>query len=138
MTIRSSIQQLLSILSLLVAFVGPLAAQSNDQPLVIGTTVTLPSAVLNEKRTINIYLPEGYDPKDTVRYPVIYIPDGGVEEDFIHITGIVRYNTQPWVARFPKSIVVGITNTNRKRDFTFAVPQPVSLLRHHQPKPLVG
>jgi hypothetical protein len=45
-----------------------------------------------------------------------------VEEDFFHIAGIVRYNTQPWVERFPRSIVVGIENTNRRRDFTYAVP----------------
>ena len=101
-------------------------AQANDKaveskPLVIGSTVKLPSATLGETRTVNIYLPEDYNPKDTVKYPVIYIPDGGIEEDFLHIAGIVRYNTQPWVDRFPRSIVVGIENTNRKRDFTFAV-----------------
>ncbi|MEA9412949.1 alpha/beta hydrolase [Flavobacterium sp. PL02] len=92
------------------------------QPIVLGITDKLKSAELGETRTINIYLPEGYDKKDNTKYPVIYILDGGVEEDFIHITGIVRFNTQSWIARFPKSIVVGIENTNRRRDFTFAVP----------------
>ena len=96
-------------------------AQTTTTPLNIGITNKLPSNILGETRTINIYLPEDYDAKDTMTYPVIYIPDGGMEEDFFHIAGIVRYNTQPWVARFPKSIVVGIENTNRKRDFTFPV-----------------
>ena len=45
-----------------------------------------------------------------------------MEEDFFHIAGIVHYNTQPWVERFPRSIVVGIENTNRRRDFTYSVP----------------
>lgn len=93
----------------------------NSKPLTIGVTETFPSKILGENRTINIYLPEDYLETDTIHYPVIYIPDGGIEEDFIHITGIVRFNTQPWINRFPRSIVVGIENTNRKRDFTFAV-----------------
>lgn len=96
-------------------------AQTESTPLILGVTEQIQSKILGEIRTINIYLPEDYNANDTVKYPVIYIPDGGIEEDFIHITGIVRYNTQPWINRFPKSIVVGIENTNRQRDFTFTV-----------------
>ncbi|AYN05077.1 alpha/beta hydrolase [Flavobacterium sp. 140616W15] len=95
---------------------------NENQPIVLGITDKLKSTELGETRTINIYLPQGYNKKDTLKYPVIYILDGGVEEDFIHITGIVRFNTEEWIARFPKSIVVGIENTNRRRDFTFSVP----------------
>lgn len=113
---------------LLLLAVQPFWAQTQlpdvieSKPLVIGLTEKIKSVQLGETRTINIYLPEGFNPKDTLTYPVIYIPDGGIEEDFIHLTGIVRYNTQPWIERFPQSIVVGIENTNRKRDFSFAVP----------------
>ena len=96
-------------------------AQTNAKPINIGVTEQLQSKILGEVRTINIYLPENYKQDDTATYNVIYIPDGGVEEDFIHITGIVRFNTQPWIDRFPKSIVVGIENTDRQRDFTFPV-----------------
>lgn len=98
------------------------AQVSKSAPLTIGITEKFHSKILGETRTINIYVPKNYDPNDTAKYPVILIPDGGTEEDFIHIAGIVHYNTQPWTARFPKSIVVGIENTNRKRDFTFPVP----------------
>lgn len=97
-------------------------AQIISEPLNIGITEKFYSKILHEDRKINICFPENYDFKDTLKYPVILIPDGGIEEDFIHIAGIVRYYTQPWIARFPKSIVVGIENINRKRDFTFAVP----------------
>ncbi len=93
-------------------------AQPADKALTIGTSVQLNSTYLNETRTVKIYIPEDYSPNDTANYPVIYIPDGAMEEDFIHIAGLVRFNTQPWIARFPKSIVVGIENTNRKRNFT--------------------
>ncbi|MCE2682677.1 MAG: hypothetical protein LW704_06930 [Cryomorphaceae bacterium] len=89
--------------------------------LILGEQRTIYSKFLNETRTINIYLPEDYHENDTTQYPVIYILDGGMEEDFIHLVGLVRFNTQPWIARFPRSIVVGIENTKRRRDFTFEV-----------------
>lgn len=89
--------------------------------IALGQTDQIYSTILKENRTINIYFPEGYNSTDTIKYPIIYILDGGIKEDFIHLVGIVRYYTQPWIAQFPKSIVVGIENTDRKRDFTFAV-----------------
>jgi predicted alpha/beta superfamily hydrolase len=101
---------------------SPLFSQNNTKPLVFGNSEVFHSDILKEDRNINIYLPEEFNPTDATKYPVIYILDGGVEEDFFHIAGIVRYNTQPWVERFPRSIVVGIENTNRRRDFTYAVP----------------
>lgn len=96
-------------------------AQTENHSLIIGNSNVLYSKILNEKRVINTYLPEGYDPTDTVQYPVIYVLDGGMDEDFLHIAGIVQFNTQPWIARFPASIVVGIAGNTRRRDFTFAV-----------------
>ncbi len=106
-----------------IFFLMSLAVTSQpSKPITIGHSVELDSKELDEKRTINIYLPEDYKPEDSVLYPVIYIIDGGMEEDFFHIAGIVRFNTQPWINRFPRSIVVGIENTNRRRDCTFPVP----------------
>src|SRR5690606_6859961 len=96
-------------------------AQTVSKPLVVGSADVFHSKILNEDRVVNVYLPEGYQQNDGVEYPVIYVLDGGMEEDFIHIMGIVRFNTQPWIARFPRSIVVGIEGNVRRRDFTFAV-----------------
>jgi predicted alpha/beta superfamily hydrolase len=108
-----------SIVLTLLSFVQ---LQAQDvTPLVLGEQRKIASKSLNETRIINIYLPEDYQETDTTHYPVIYILDGGMEEDFIHLVGLVRFNTQPWIARFPKSIVVGIENTKRRRDFTFQV-----------------
>ncbi len=90
-----------------------------DSPFVLGVTSQIFSKELAEKRILNIYLPEGYSKTDTTRYPVIYLLDGSADEDFIHITGLVQYNSFEWVARLPKSIVVGIATVDRKRDFTF-------------------
>lgn len=95
-----------------------LPAQGQDsEDFVLGKVLQLHSDILNEDRTLNIYLPEGYHADSS--YPVIYLLDGGADEDFIHVVGLVQYNTFEWISRIPRSIVVGIANTNRKRDFTF-------------------
>lgn len=93
------------------------------KPFVLGTTEEIHSRELGENRILNIYLPEGYNAKDTVSYPVIYLLDGAADEDFIHITGIIQYFNFSWINTVPKSIVVGIANVNRRRDFTFMTTQ---------------
>lgn len=107
---------------LLMAYCGVSYAQDTPQPINIGVSEVFQSAILKESKNINIYLPPNYQPNDTVSYPVVYVLDGGVEADFIHVVGLVRFNTQPWIDRFPNSIVVGIENVDRRRDFTFDVP----------------
>ncbi|WP_293871458.1 alpha/beta hydrolase-fold protein [Spirosoma sp.] len=93
------------------------------KPFVLGVIQEIQSTQLAEKRTLNIYLPEGYNPNDTIRYPVIYLLDGSADEDFIHVVGLVQFNTFPWINRIPKTIVVGIANTDRRRDFTYPTTQ---------------
>jgi predicted alpha/beta superfamily hydrolase len=83
----------------------------------LGIIRQLHSVELNETRTLNIYLPEGFH-KDS-SYPVIYLLDGSGDEDFIHVSGLVQFYTFPWVNILPHSIVVGIANVDRRRDFTF-------------------
>ncbi|WP_342648434.1 alpha/beta hydrolase-fold protein [Mucilaginibacter sp. CSA2-8R] len=95
------------------------ASYSKAKPLTIGVVEELPSKILAEKRILNVYLPEGYNARDTVRYPVIYLLDGAVNEDFIHIVGLVQFNSFEWINRLPKSIVVGIATVDRRRDFTY-------------------
>lgn len=91
--------------------------ESSKNPLTIGEVVTLESKILSESRTLNIYLPDGYKVADTLKYPVVYVLDGSMDEDFIHIVGLVKFfNLQ---MNMPKTIVVGIANIDRKRDFTF-------------------
>ncbi len=91
----------------------------SSKPFVLGVIDEIQSVQLHEKRILNIYLPDGYNKNDTVRYPVIYLLDGSADEDFIHIVGLVQFNSFPWINRVPKSIVVGIANVDRKRDFTY-------------------
>ncbi|MEJ7680624.1 MAG: alpha/beta hydrolase-fold protein [Segetibacter sp.] len=94
-------------------------ALKGSKSFVLGTIIEIGSKVLAEKRILNIYLPPGYNEKDTTKYPVIYLLDGSAEEDFIHIAGVVQIFKFPWVNVLPNSILVGIANVDRRRDFTF-------------------
>lgn len=105
-------------------------SKGSAKPFILGEIQTLQSRILHEKRILNIYLPEGYNTGSTARYPVIYLLDGSADEDFIHIAGLVQFCSFPWVGRLSPSIVVGIANIDRKRDFTYpsAVPKDKALL----------
>lgn len=104
-----------------------LAFGQNQKQFVLGNIEEIHSKELNEKRILNIYLPEGYTKNDTIQYPVIYLLDGSAEEDFIHIVGLVQFNSFEWVNQLPKSIVVGIATVDRRRDFTFPTTIPGDL-----------
>jgi len=88
-------------------------------PINVGYSETIPSLVMGIDQQVNIYLPQGYDPDSAATYPVVYLLDGGIEEDFIHIAGLVQFSSFSWVNYLQPSILVGIVSTNRKRDFTF-------------------
>jgi predicted alpha/beta superfamily hydrolase len=90
-----------------------------SKPFVLGVIDEIQSKELSEIRILNIYLPEGYNQNDTIKYPVIYLLDGSADEDFIHIVGLVQFNSFEWINQVPKSIIVGIATVNRRRDYTF-------------------
>jgi predicted alpha/beta superfamily hydrolase len=99
------------------AVTEPLVAQgARPEPLVVGETFTISSGVLRERRRINVYLPSSYGESDSVRLPVLYMPDGGVKEDFVHVAGLVQVLTGNGGMR--PFILVGIENTERRRDMT--------------------
>ena len=84
------------------------------QPLTIGDTFTIQSAALDETRRINVYSPAAYTAD--ARLPVLYMPDGGLAEDFLHVAGLVQVLTGNGTMR--PFILVGIENTERRRDLT--------------------
>lgn len=114
---------LLFILTILVnltfAQAGETKQTNGDKTFGLGVIDEIQSKELGEKRILNIYIPEGYNKKDTIAYPVIYLLDGSADEDFIHIVGLVQFDSFEWIDRIPKSIVVGIATVDRRRDFTF-------------------
>jgi predicted alpha/beta superfamily hydrolase len=83
----------------------------------IGVIDSLYSQELGEIRHLNVYLPENYSPDSATAYPVIYLLDGSANEDFVHVVGVVQFLTM--IGSMLPSIVVGIANVDRKRDFTF-------------------
>tara|TARA_R110002072_G_C7879808_1_gene527929 strand:- start:28 stop:1251 length:1224 start_codon:yes stop_codon:yes gene_type:complete len=85
--------------------------QNSEKQIVIGKVDSLYSKILNEQREIWIHTPEDFN--STKKYPVIYVLDAS--QQFYVITGMQKQLT-PF--KIPQSIIVGITNTDRTRDFT--------------------
>lgn len=91
-------------------------AASTPEPLAIGETFTIASAVLGETRRINVYVPPAWGEAPDARRPVLYMPDGGLAEDFLHVAGLLQVSVGNGSMR--PFILVGIENTERRRDLT--------------------
>jgi predicted alpha/beta superfamily hydrolase len=102
---------------LCAAFGGGWAAHgaAAQEPVPPHETFTIESAVLGETRRINVYTPPDYR-TGTARFPVLYMPDGGVREDFPHIAATMDAGIRAGEIR--RMLVVGIENTERRRDMT--------------------
>jgi enterochelin esterase-like enzyme len=79
-------------------------------------TFTIASSVLRETRRINVYVPAGHAASPTTRLPVLYMPDGGLQEDFLHVAGLLQVSIGNGTMR--PFLLVGIENTERRRDMT--------------------
>lgn len=100
---------------LLVAFLGCNAPELPSDPIPQHDTFKIESTSVGETRVICVWLPPEYnDSQDS--FPVLYMPDGGIKEDFPHIANTL----EKLIARgsVPPTILVGIENTERRRDLT--------------------
>lgn len=88
----------------------------------MGETFTIDSKVLGETRRIDVYLPPGCEESKEARVPVLYMPDGGMAEDFLHVAGLVQVSVGNGTMR--PFILVGIENTERRRDMTGPTENP--------------
>lgn len=125
----------LRLLFLLVAVAccqpGPaLAGATAAAPLAIGETWTIDSAILGERRRINVYLPAGIPPGTAL--PVMYMLDGGMHEDFLHVAGLLQVGAGNGTMR--SFLLVGIENTERRRDLT----GPTEVAKDRSIAPRVG
>lgn len=118
--------------TVLYAQVVPVTTQT--KLFTIGETVSFYSEILEEERILNIYLPNAYHPDSVKIYPVIYLLDGSIDEDIIHIAGLVQFCSFPWIGIMQETIVVGIANVDRKRDLTF----PTSIATDKEQFPTTG
>ncbi len=85
----------------------------NTTPVTVGQSFTMKSAILNEERKVLVALPKDYE-KSTQKYPVIFVLDG--EWNFPFVAEAVKVLADS--DRMPPSIVIGVTNSDRNRDFT--------------------
>ena len=94
----------------------------NVAPLAVGETFTINSQALGEARRINVYVPPNYTATPDARLPVLYMPDGGIQEDFLHVAGLVQVSVGNGTMR--PFLLVGIENTQRRRDLTGPTNNP--------------
>ncbi|MEC4113763.1 alpha/beta hydrolase [Myroides pelagicus] len=98
-----------------------------QKDITIGKTYTINSEILQEDRTIQIYLPKSYTDTNysLQHYPVIYLLDG--ESNFNYLTAFVEKLSRNPYPSIPEMIIIGIVNTNRTRDLTPTTPNENSL-----------
>lgn len=89
---------------------------SASKPITIGESFTIDSRIMAEPRVINVILPSVYGERVPGPLPVLYMLDGGMNEDFLHIAGLVQILISNNGIR--PFILVGIQNTQRRRDLT--------------------
>lgn len=110
---------------------APAAAQTvqpvAEAPVVIGTRYDLPSAVMGQTREINVWLPPGYA-EGEARYPVLYVLDGGVQQDFHHISGLAQLGTVNGTTR--DVIVVGVASVDRRNELALPTTDPELIARY--------
>ena len=91
MTVRGAVLIILAVL--FAAWPATTSAQTAPAaPIIIGQSYRLPSAIMGEAREINVWLPPGYGETDQT-YPVLVVLDGGVGQDFHHISGLAQLGT---------------------------------------------
>ncbi|UUR06983.1 alpha/beta hydrolase [Sphingomonas glaciei] len=116
--------------ALLLATPAALQAQAPAAatPITIGVSRTLQSRALGEQRTINVVLPVSYAKAANRRFPVIYLLDGGVDQDLLHVAGVVQLGSIS--GRMDDAIVVGIETKDRRRELVGKTQDP-ELLRKY-------
>lgn len=78
-------------------------------------TFIIDSKKLNENRVINVWLPDNYE-KSNDSLAVVYMPDGGIEEDFPHVANTIEKLIKD--KKIEPVILVGIENIQRRKDLT--------------------
>jgi predicted alpha/beta superfamily hydrolase len=91
-------------------------AQEPAGPIVIGEAFSVDSESLQETRTVNVFMPTRYGDAVERPLPVLYMLDGGIDEDFLHIAGLLQVMVSNGSIR--PLMLVGIENTERARDMT--------------------
>ena len=122
-------KNLISCLALLTLAGAPVQAQTTPvagpageaAPIAFGTTHRIESAVLGETRTLNVWVPPHADEAED-GFTVLYLIDGGLEQDYPHIAGLAQLGVISW--QYKPLIVVGIETGERVHELTPAPDDP--------------
>lgn len=99
--------------------------------IAIGTSYRFHSKALGETRTVNVWMP----PRGGAPYgpfPLLYVLDGGIDQDFHHISGLAQLATI--AGAFEAPIVVGIPTVRRRTELTSPPLDP----RYRRPEDTYG
>ncbi|MDR6790669.1 putative alpha/beta superfamily hydrolase [Sphingomonas sp. BE138] len=88
------------------------------QVVTLGTTYRFTSRIMDDTREVNIWLPPAHE-RLGGSLPVVYLLDGGTEQDFVHVAGLA--NLASLSATYGPMIVVGVQSVERRAEFT---PRP--------------
>jgi len=100
----------------------PQVDNTSPEPLVMGQTYTIASSVLGMDRRLTVRLPFYYGEEPERKFPVVYVIDGGPEQDFPHIAGIAQSRDINFT--FEPFILVGVETVNRRYQITPPVSDP--------------
>ena len=100
----------------LMMVAGSVVAQGTPlhDPIPPHDTFTVVSQALGETRTVNVHTPAVYASSSTQRFPTLYMPDGGLDEDFPHVVNTV--DSLIALGKIRPVMIIGIPNTERRRD----------------------
>lgn len=118
-------------LILLPFLFGCQSQAQNQDPIPEHQTFHIESKEVNETRVINVWLPTEYA-NSSENFPVLYMPDGGIQEDFPHIANTLKELID--TKKIRPFILVGIENTVRRRDLT----PPTTVAKDKEVAPVVG
>lgn len=111
--------------TLTLAFATPLSAQSPDpvteSPITIGQSVVLNAPSLDDEREVNIWVPPFLDQLEEP-INVVYLVDGGQEQDFLHMAGLAQLGALSW--QYEPFMLVGVQTKTRLYDLTRPADDP--------------
>jgi uncharacterized protein len=124
-----SLTLILAILWMMTSCADKTAVYKDTVPM--HDSLSIASTYLKEKRTINVWTPKKYATSHD-SFPVLYMLDGGVKEDFPHIANTIAQLIDS--GKIQSIILVGIENTQRRRDLT----GPTIVAKDKEIAPIVG
>ena len=103
---------------------APPAPLTGERDITIGKELPIDSAILGEARSVSVFLPWSYA-EGRERYPVLYLIDGGPEQDFLPVAGFAALAGLS--AQYREFIVVGDATLDRRYERTTPSTVPYDL-----------